>query len=252
MNTGRQVTPAHASYNPGEPPVTTLLLTRPLPQSERFAELIGETLADLRVVISPVLRIVRVETPDLRDGEDIVLTSASALDVIDTAPLVGRTAYCVGDRTAAAAKAAGLHAVSADGDADALVRLIRSAPPGGGLVHLRGRHGRGDVADRLAATGLTVREVVVYDQQPVPLSPEARALLGDTEPVILPLFSPRSAALLSEAVPDPAAPMAIVAISDAAAKAWNGPSPARRVVAGRPNAQAVLDAIRTICAEWPG
>ncbi len=252
MNTGRQVTPAHASYNPGGLTVTTLLLTRPLPQSERFAAMVGETLPDLPVVISPILRIVPADTPELRDGEDVILTSANALGVIDPNLLTGRTAYCVGDRTAEAAKAAGMHAVSADGDADALVRLLQSIPVAEPLVHLRGRHSRGDVAGSLVRAGLDVREIVVYDQQPASLTPEARVLLNKTAPVILPLFSARSAALLSEAACDSRAALAVIAISKVAASAWNGPIPARLVVAARPKAEAILDEIGKICAEWSG
>ena len=43
--------------------------------------------------------------------------------------------------------------------------------------------------------------MIVYDQQAVPLTNEAGALLAGTAPVILPLFSPRSARLVADAGP---------------------------------------------------
>jgi hypothetical protein len=81
--------------------------------------------------------------------------------------------------------------------ADALVaRLGGTARPA--LVHLRGRHQRGDVAERLGPRATIRAAHVVYDQVALPAR---RGLCrgAGARPLIVPLFSPRSADLFAEA-----------------------------------------------------
>ncbi len=157
----------------------------------------------------------------------------------------------MGDRTAEAARVAGMRAVSAEGSADELVTLIRAEAPEGRLLFAHGAETRGRVAERLREAGFEVESVVLYDQAPQPLSADARALLASDRPVIAPLFSPRSAALLAAQAKDAVAPLILVALSEAVAVAWTGAPPARLVVAERPDAAAILDAIAEICASAP-
>jgi uroporphyrinogen-III synthase len=103
------------------------------------------------------------------------------------------------------------------------------------------------VAARLAALGLPAAEAVVYDQRPQPLTPAARAWLAGARPVIVPLFSPRSAALFAAEAAGAAAPLRIAALSAAVAAA--APPAALLAVAARPDAAAMSDLVDSLSAE---
>lgn len=209
-------------------PSPTLLLTRPEPDSRRFAALLPE----LRAVISPILRIVAVEhdAARLAQAQGLVFTSGHA--VASAGPGRGRLAICVGSRTGEIAQAAGFRVQSGNGFAESLLPLIAAAPVP--LVHPHGRH----LAKRLPVPGM-----VVYDQQALPLNRDARALLGGEGPVILPLFSPRSARLLAAECREAHAPLWVVAISPAAMAGFHAPA-ARSGVAASPDIQAMAQAAR--------
>ena len=125
-------------------------------------------------------------------------------------------AWCVGDRTADMARAAGFDAVSADGNAEDLIALLKSVVPTQPIAHIRGKHARGDIGPRLRQAGIDCEDVVAYTQDPLPLTDEAKDRIEGAEPTIIPLFSPRTTALLlDQATPGPNAHM--IAISAAAA-----------------------------------
>lgn len=220
----------------------TLLLTRPEASSKRFLYAIRRRAGSVPAVISPLLRIVpRDVQPDFSETEALILTSAHAVPAAACAQ--GMTTYCVGKSTARAARAAGLRAIPAEGDAEALVALIVASAPQGRLMHLHGAETRGQIGRRLTEAGLDVDCLVVYDQVPQPLSGPGRSLLAQRRPVVAPVFSPRSAALLSEASRNARAPLTLVAISDAADAAWQGPQPQRRVIAPWPDGEAMLETV---------
>ena len=197
-----------------QPPV--LLLTRPEPDSRAFAARVGALSgAEVRVVISPLLEIVPMGPPAPPDGVPL-FTSAAAVPL--AGPGGGRTAWCVGPRTAEAARAAGWAPREGGGDAAALVAAILASGDPGPFVHLRGAHARGAVTGWLRAGGRAADDRVVYDQRAVPLSPSASDALRGVAPVVAPLFSPRSAALLVAGAGNPGAPPRVVAMSAAVAR----------------------------------
>lgn len=214
-----------------------LLLTRPEVASRRFAaDCAG---LGLRIVIAPLQRIVPVahDADALARAEGLVFTSPVAVPF--AGPGRGRVAICVGPRTAAAAEAAGFVAqVSTTGEAGGMLPLL--AAHCGRLVHPHGRH---------LARDLPVEGVVVYDQIAVPPTDEALEVLAGQLPVVLPLFSPRSARLAAQAAAGARAPLRPVAISAAAAAAWaeTRPEPAR--LAMRPDAAAMLAAVAAAAQE---
>jgi len=168
----------------------------------------------------------------------VILTSGHAVPAAATlAP--GATAYCVGGTTAGRASRAGLDAISAGGDAEALVAMILADPPRGALLHLRGAEARGDVAARLTDAGVPCADRVVYRAVPCNLSARAQALLDGDAPVILPLFSPRSAELVSGQGPW-RAELRIAAMSAAVARAATPLCAARLDIAAQPEAEAML------------
>lgn len=220
-----------------------LLLTRPAAASARTKADIARRHPGVRIVVSPVMEIVPVPfAPDVVPGE-LILTSENGAEVAGRLGLpAGLRAWCVGARTAEVAAAAGFDAISADGDAEALIPLILSAPDGGPLLHLRGEHARGDIAPRLRAAGRDARDAVVYAQEERALSEEALAVLGGAERVVLPLYSPRSAAILAQQGPFEA-PLRVIAISRATARAVEGLGVAHISQIDNPDGQYMLSAI---------
>ncbi|MCM2562009.1 uroporphyrinogen-III synthase [Lutimaribacter sp. EGI FJ00015] len=219
----------------------TILLTRPAEGSARFAEELRARLGEVPIVQSPVLRIIGTGAqPDLSDDPVVLFTSRNGVTHCGVTPKRGQRALCVGDATAQMARAAGFDAVSASGDVEDLLRLVTHEAPKRPLLHLRGEHSAGDLAARLRKAGLRVRETVVYDQVPVALTDAARATLNDDAPVVVPLFSPRSAQAFANQGPWHA-PLFIAAISAAAAQA--APRPSFRLdVAAEPTLPAMLAA----------
>lgn len=226
-----------------------LLMTRPAAQSARFAHDVAARAPGLALVVSPVIEIVPRHLghrPDAYAG--LVFTSESGVAAFASA-WAGRThpVWCVGTRTADAARAAGFACVASaadgGGDAEALLRLLLDAQPRTPLLHVRGAFARGDLAPRLTAAGLLCEGCILYDQEARPLTPQARTALRGSVPVVLPLFSPRSATLCADGVAGATAPLRPAAISPAAARAWQALRPEPPVVADRPDSAAMLDAV---------
>ena len=122
----------------------------------------------------------------------------------------------VGEKTAELARAAGAEARALGEDVEAFLESSEAIK--GPAVFCRGVHSRGDLAGGLRERGLEVDEAVIYDQQALPLASAARKLLAGQAPVIAPVFSPRTAALLS-GHGDISAPLTIIAMSAAVAGA---------------------------------
>lgn len=242
---GQQVTPGQGPDNPGRcslgPTRPILLLTRPAAQSARFAD---ECEVEADVIISPILEIVPCEVRvDLGKFGGLIFTSENGVQAGKGHDLAGRKVFAVGRRTAEVARAAGADVTSADGDAEALIALILATRPESPLLHLRGAHARGEIAARLADAGIPTEEQVIYEQVARPLTDEAMAALGGERPVVLPLFSPRSATLLCDALPERTAPLFVVAMSPAVAEAWTGPEPKTMEIAETPDAGAMCRAV---------
>ncbi len=175
-----------------------ILLTRPRQQAERLARSLRKRLGHrAEILISPLLEIEFIpDNAPLPDAAQLIFTSENGVSAFAREhPGEKRVAWCVGPRTGEAAKAAGLSVRIGAGNAERLAEDIIAAEPGGPLIHYRGEHVRGDIAARLRAAGLEAQARIVYRQKPLPLTPEARRLIGGERLVLVPLFSPRSAAL---------------------------------------------------------
>jgi uroporphyrinogen-III synthase len=215
----------------------TLVLTRPELQSREIAEALGE---DVPTIVSPILRIVAADPcPDLDGYAGVVLTSANALAF--TPALEGVPVWCVGPRTAEAAEARGAVVQQVAPDANELVARFEGTGP---LVHLRGAHARGDVAERLSLAGIETDVAVIYRQEPVALTAAAKAALGGADPVIVPLYSPRSARLVGKAASPLGPHVTAIAMSDAVAEAWREATGHGSQVAQAPTGSAMLAMIQ--------
>ncbi len=233
-------------------PAITVLLTRPSAQSQAFAAALGARFgAKLRPVLTPLMAPVFL-MPALPRGPfaAVIFTSATGVEAAKGLDLP-RHAFCVGAQTAARAQAAGFQAHSADGDAEALVAAIMADAPNGRLVHLRGEETRGDIAETLTSAGIETVSAAIYRQDPHPLTDAALAVLAADGVVIVPLFSPRTAALFKAALPnDRRATLWVAGMSDAVADALQGLSE-KLEIARRPDADAMLDAVGRLLESRP-
>lgn len=214
------------------PDAPLVLLTRPRAGSLDFARALRRALGpDLPLLCSPLIRIAPRLAPGaaaglIGAGEGAVFTSAQGVRAFRRAGGrgAGRPAFAVGAQTAQAARAAGFDVANAPppGDAETLLVQLLAQPDLPPLVHLRGEVTRGDLAARLEAAGRPCREVLAYAQLPQPLRPGAQAALQGTRPIVLPLFSPRTAALFAREAArlgPVRAPLRVAAFSPAVAEA---------------------------------
>lgn len=210
--------------------IPTLVLTRPRAACEREA-----ARYDGPVVIAPVMQIVGRDVDVKLDGfRGVILTSANAVPFLPD--LSGVPAYVVGARTAeagAATRGADVRLIAQDSD-DLVARLVASGETSGPLLHAHGRETRGDVADRLIKAGIETFSTVIYDQEPCDLTDEAKRVLRGSAPVILPLWSPRSATLVAVQTGGLPPNVVVIALSPAVADAWRDQTGQTPLVCGAP------------------
>lgn len=237
-----------------------LLLTRPRPQGEAFAAALAAALPGRFLpVLAPMLAIAPwAGRIDLGGAQALLFTSSNGV-----AAFAGLSAerslpaWCVGDATARAARAAGFAARSAGGDVEALAALAAAAarPGAGALIHVRGRHAAGDLVGRLVAAGLPARGLEVYDQVAVAPPPEAAVLLAAGAVEVAAAFSPRSAAAFAAAARAegwPLGGMTLVSLSAAADAAHEAPEPGRRVIAAEPTREGMIAALAKVQGRGQG
>lgn len=222
-----------------------LLLTRPLSGAERFTKAVNDRFGDaIEVAISPLQEIEWLDVDRADDQPEApIFTSQNGVYGWNRANS-GFTgvAYCVGPQTTELATQLGLQAVDCGGNADAVVGVVSKANLNGHVVHYRGVHGRGDIAQRLQTSGVNCEERVVYRQVALSPDPLFSAVLSSDRPVLAALFSPRSATLFSEHVPNDAA-IWLAVISPSVAERLDLMLQCRMMVAEAPNAGAMLDLV---------
>lgn len=225
-----------------------LLITRPADSANAFAELVRASLnSDLDSVISPILAISHKPlTLDLSAYPTLLFTSAHAVRALAKATTQRSfDCYSVGEATQACAVAEGFETREGGGTAAALAQRIINDEPRAPCLYVRGAHVSCDLAKHLNSGGIETHEAVIYDQQEAQLSPQATELLSSGRPVILPLFSPRSARLFFDRYTSKG-PLDVVAMSQNVASEV----PADRVrslrVAAHPTAEAMLEEIAVL------
>ena len=166
-----------------------LLLTRARAQAEAFAERV-RTETSLEPIISPMQKMRDLEVNiDLSGISTLAFTSKNGVEAFARMSDTRLPAYCVGEATAARAQALGFEAKAAAGTAETLMAIL----PKSGVLHLHGRHVR---------QGLGTQHLAIYDQLALPLSDEALDQLAAGGIDAVALFSPRSAQLLADSVPE--------------------------------------------------
>jgi uroporphyrinogen-III synthase len=221
-----------------------MILTRPDGSNDRFVAALSESvIAALQILNSPLIEIFGLPDVPTRAQTAAIFTSSNGVGLAPHGR--GMVAYCVGAATCEAASRAGWTAFTVGQDADGLVSGLIAERPEGGLTHYCGVHTRGQVAERLTAAGLKVHAIPVYDQREMPLTVEAHKALGGSDPVIIPLFSPRTARLFVRQV-KPAAPLWIVAMSRQVADEVTELEPAMLRIAAAPTLNDMADALEKL------
>jgi uroporphyrinogen-III synthase len=224
--------------NNASPDPIPLLMTRPRAASKTFVQALPAAIKG-RIVpfYSPLLAIRGLDVDlSLAPGDAVIFTSANG--VLHGPKGRGRRAYCVGAATTQIALDNGWAAKMQGLTADALVHEMLRNPVNQRLVHLSGIHTRGNIASRLTAQGVETGNIAVYDQIAQSLTTEAVALISAGKPMIVPLFSPRSAAQFTSEVSQGTF-VHVIALSPAVAEAIDGPAYASVQVAQRPDTAAM-------------
>lgn len=225
-----------------------LLMTRPRAASQRFvAQLSPEAQETLEVIYSPLLDIqpTGVEV-DLTSVRGLIFTSSNGVSIA-ARQVEGRDlpVFCVGSATTEMARRAGWQATNAGETSEALIGTLLQRRPESPLLHLRGEHVRGNIAQTLTQLGLSVRDQAIYDQRLLEFSPEARTTLDGVTPVIAPLFSPRTARQFAD-LGAGNAPIWLAALSDAVAKPLETIDFQSLKIAKRPESDAMCKVVEKL------
>ena len=175
-----------------------LLMTRPNPASERFARAVQDALGEpVDMVHAPAFEIVPLGPKVPESIAQVIFTSVNGVAQAVRLDLPKVTAWCVGDKTAAAARHAGFATETAGGNAEDLIALITTRRPKGRMAHIAGEHTRGDIEARLQSVGFDCVSVTAYSQRALAPTKAMLSLVGGTRSVVAPVFSPRSAHILT-------------------------------------------------------
>lgn len=179
-------------------PNRPIIITRNLHASQRTAaKLHAFGIAQSQIWLAPLVDIVfnrlRIE---LDAGHSAVFTSQNGVQALVSKPPKGMTAWCVGERTAEVARSKGFTTIAAEGNAESLIARLQKSDSKRPLIWYRGQHTAVDIEERLSRLGMNIRSEIVYQQHELRLSGKVQKLFK-TMPCVLPIFSPRTAEILS-------------------------------------------------------
>lgn len=222
-----------------------LLLTRPLEASKTFAEQVldGAPCA-FQPVLSPLLDIVPCgDPPDLDGKAGLIFTSFRAVSY--AGPPHAQPVYCVGAETKRHLESAGWSVAIQAPDVERLYQALINEKPPTPLLHIAGAHRRGALAARLTEAGLATEEAIVYTQEAAKLTDIAIAALTGELPVLVPLFSPRTAEIFA-AQCHATAPLHLIGISEAALGPVADIPAVTRISAARPDAASMRQTVHEV------
>ncbi len=231
-----------------------ILLTRPERSGRSFAQKLRA--AGHQTTIAPVLDIRPCgNLPDAGGYDGLLATSANAFRCLPAdaalAQWIRRPLFCVGERTAAAARSRGLPktSVTAAHAGELLSQLPRFRPPPARLCYLAGRDRKPTLEQGLQQAGYEVETQVVYEAVPAPdlAVPGREALHAGTIDAVM-HFSRRSAEVFIQLVERAglaaqAAAAQHICISTDAAHGLDRLGAKTISIAARPDAEAMIEAL---------
>lgn len=230
-----------------------VLMTRPQPEADRFAEALAEMGYD--TLIEPLYRIVPSPSP-WPDESPAALVATSPKAFFSQVPpdWAEIPVFVMGETSAAKAARCGCHnIISAAGDFSRLVKMVRKEVTSGKkILYLRGEATRHDLQKELP--GLQVVERIVYRSEKVAtFPPRAREAIANGRVAIVPLFSPRAAVdfsmfLRQEGLEREAERICLLCLSPAVLDSARHLVWKRAEVAKTPDSAAML----AVMQEWTG
>lgn len=225
-----------------------IILTRPIDGSHEFATLLRSALPDIHIAIHPLQNITCANRPDvdLDRYDGYLFTSRNGVIAGSGWTIPPRRCFVVGTKTAEAARAAGHTVVGIWQTVHDMIAALPDHAVQGKYAYLHGRHISLDISIAALEIGIDVTPFIAYEQNATPLSPAALDDLSRENPLILPLFSTRSAELLLQSI-TPRPNWHIVAISQKVAALFNKQEVKMIDVARWPDGPSMKTAV---CQAW--
>ena len=238
------VTFQHMTNNPDQENVI-LLLTRPLGGNERFCLKIKHLLYSCEILDNPIQKIDFLPSLSKVNKKSVLIfTSANGLRAAKKHNLINKKCFVVGANTKKIAVSFGYDVLGFSKDQENLLKLIKSKKPTESMVHIRGKHTVGNLCDALKRNQFSCLDIIGYNQEPLKIKKQNLQKIHSGRPVILPIFSSRSAELLQSNLD--LTGFNVIAISEAVAKIITGVELGELVISKKPDLNSMQEATLAI------
>ena len=222
-----------------------LLLTRPLGGNERFCLKIKHLLYSCEILDNPIQRIDFLPSlSKVNKNSVLIFTSANGLRAAKKHNLINKKCFVVGANTKKIAVSFGYDVLGFSKDQENLLKLIKSKKPTESMVHIRGKHTVGNLCDALKRNQFSCLDIIGYNQEPLKIKKQNLQKIHSGRPVILPIFSSRSAELLQSNLD--LTGFNVIAISEAVAKIVTGVELGGLVISKKPDLNSMQEATLAI------
>ena len=234
----------HMTNNPDQENVI-LLLTRPLGGNERFCLKIKHLLYSCEILDNPIQKIDFLPSlSKINKNSVLIFTSANGLRAAKKHNLINKKCFVVGANTKKIAVSFGYDVLGFSKDQENLLKLIKSKKPTESMVHIRGKHTVGNLCDALKRNQFSCLDIIGYNQEPLKIKKQNLQKIHSGRPVILPIFSSRSAELLQSNLD--LTGFNVIAISEAVAKIVTGVELGGLVISKKPDLNSMQEATLAI------
>ena len=234
----------HMTNNPDQENVI-LLLTRPLGGNERFCLKIKHLLYSCEILDNPIQKIDFLPSlSKVNKNSVLIFTSANGLRAAKKHNLINKKCFVVGENTKKIAISFGYDVLGFSKDQENLLKLIKSKKPTESMVHIRGKHTVGNLCDALKRNQFSCLDIIGYNQEPLKIKKQNLQKIHSGRPVILPIFSSRSAELLQSNLD--LTGFNVIAISEAVAKIVTGVELGELVISKKPDLSSMQEATLAI------
>ena len=234
----------HMTNNPDQENVI-LLLTRPLDGNERFCLKIKHLLYSCEILDNPIQKIDFLPSlSKVNKNSVLIFTSANGLRAAKKHNLINKKCFVVGANTKKIAVSFGYDVLGFSKDQENLLKLIKSKKPTESMVHIRGKHTVGNLCDALKRNQFSCLDIIGYNQEPLKIKKQNLQKIHSGRPVILPIFSSRSAELLQSNLD--LTGFNVIAISEAVAKIVTGVELGELVISKKPDLNSMQEATLAI------
>ena len=234
----------HMTNNPDQKNVI-LLLTRPQDGNEQFCLKIKHLLQKCEILDNPIQKIEFLPAlSEVKKNSVLIFTSINGLRSAEKYNLINKKCFVVGENTKRVATSLGYEVLGFSSNQENLLKLIKSNKPSENMVHIRGKHTVGNLCDSLKRSAVSCMDIVGYNQKPLKIRKKTLQKIQSGRPVILPIFSSRSAKLIESNVD--LTGFNVVVISEAVAKTLTGIELGELVISKKPDLNSMQEATLAI------